>query len=650
MQQAVVVKLKMNGEGRFPGAFYNEQKVRLGLAELALARNVSPMLLDRLEVLRRMGVESGKALEEYMQERSEEFGNSKSLRWQLHLAVSVKGQELDKESLADLADRFMQAFGYGEQPYLVYFHHDTDNNHVHILTTNIDRFGRFINDSWDKKRMGRTMDQVLGITTEKQRERMFEFSFQTEGQFLNIARSCGFEPKREEEYGKVFYTFFRGGMPQMSLPVEQILSRCHAKDDAEDKLKCEKRIREIWAYMHKYRQESMKQQKAPSKGKAKTKKKVVENNQKDVFTTLTHKDGTPLSEQEQKQMRWFKSELKAKFRLDIHFQKDKNGVVRGYGLVDMAGKMAFDGSQVMKLQEIIDYKHSQTHICEDYQTNRCESSQANTAQQQAKPNRKEYEHDAALDVFNGIFSASVTRSADRDYVTIRWKNGSCDSKPISEKQASWYNHAGSDLERQDIATKLALSVFPREVYNHVRDYCIDEYEKGNDVSRFIDFGKCSVYKHKDGFYRARVFFRGETINDTYLINDEDAKAFMAASKDPEQQQQLVCFFAMKYAKEEEARKIRQDLRYDDIFSYDSRQEKSGLAQEIAKGVRSVERTTPGTIDHANAVARQLCVAAYMLRSVFIARGGAGDENREDELRKTKGYEEEIAEESNGIAY
>lgn len=30
MQQAVVVKLKMNGEGRFPGAFYNEQKVRLG--------------------------------------------------------------------------------------------------------------------------------------------------------------------------------------------------------------------------------------------------------------------------------------------------------------------------------------------------------------------------------------------------------------------------------------------------------------------------------------------------------------------------------------------------------------------------------------------------------------------------------------------
>lgn len=679
MQKAVVVKLKTNGNCKFPAAYYNEAKVREGLAELMCARNVDPLLEQRLAMLRRMGLNSGKALDRYMQEKSEKFENSNSKRWQFHVALSVKGTELDKNELNDLADRFMQSFGYGKQPYLVYFHHDTDNNHVHILSTNINRFGCFINDSRDMDRMVHTMDKLLGITTEKQRERMFGFSFQTEGQFLNVARSCGFEPRREEEDGKVVYSFFRGGQHQMSIPLEQILSKCQPKNDEEDKRKREKRIKEIRAYFYKYRQESLKQKK---EGHAKSKKEVRLNTHLDNVSKLTHKNGTPLTEQEQYQLRWFLSEMKAKFGLDVHFQKDKNKVIRGYGLVDRKGKMALDGSQVMKLAEIIDYsgkvmrsqntpppvsrnaivgssqsslqmQDSKTNICESShsniyesaQDNKGESSETSTTWQQTKPYRKEYEHDTSLDEFNGIFSASVSRSADRDYVTIRWQDGSSDRAPLSEKQASWYNHAAGDLEREDIATKLALSAFSREVYNHVRDYYIGEYEKGHDVSGYIDFNKCSIYKHQDGSYRVRVFFNGVTINSTYRISDEDAKAFMAAEKDPKRQQQLFYLFAIKYVREKDGNRIRQDLRYEDIFDYDSRKEKSGLAKEIAKGVRSVERATPGNIAHANAVSRQLCFTAYMLRSALTKQGGSSDYNREDELRKGRGYEDEIEAES-----
>ena len=678
MQEAVIVKLKTGKNCTFPAAYYNESKVRDGLAELMLTRNVSPLLATRLAVLRRMGMNSGKALEKYMQEKSDTSENSNSWRWQFHVALSVKGTELDKEELANLADRFMQAFGYGKQPYLVYFHHDTDNNHVHILSTNINRFGCFINDSHDKNRMVHTIDRLLGITTEKQRERMFGFSFQTEGQFLNVARSCGFEPKREEEDEKVFYTFFRGGVPQMTIPMEQIISKCQSKTDEEDKQKREKRIKEIRAYFHKYRQESLKQEKQKH---ASTKKELKMSATLDNVAKLTHKDGTPLTELEQYQLRWFLSELKAKFGLDVHFQKDKDGVIRGYGLVDRMGKMAFDGSQVMKLAEIIAYsgkqmrwqnttplesrntvpspsqnaiaapsqsssqrKDSQTNIYENSQSNTYELLQTSTTQQ-AKPHRKGYEHDASLDEFNGIFSASVSRSADRDYVTIRWQDGSSDSKPVSEKQASWYAHAGSDAERQDIATKLALSAFSREVYNHVRDYYIDEYEKGHDVSALINFDKCSVCKLKDGSYGVRVFFNSVMAREIYRLSDEDTDAFLAASENPGKQRQMVNFLAMKYLREEESRRIKQDLRYDDIFDYDSRKEKSGLAKEIAKGVRSVERATPGTIAHTNAVSRQLSIAAYTLRSAFTAHGGSRYENRENELRKGRGYEDEIEAES-----
>ena len=43
--------------------------------------------------------------------------------------------------------------------------------------------------------------------------------------------------------------------------------------------------------------------------------------------------------------------MKNKLGIDIHWQKDKNGIVRGYGIVDHKTKTAFDGSQVLKMGE-----------------------------------------------------------------------------------------------------------------------------------------------------------------------------------------------------------------------------------------------------------------------------------------------------------
>ena len=125
-----------------------------------------------------------------------------------------------------------------------------------------------------------------------------------------------------------------------------------------------------------------------------------------------------------------------------------------------------------------------------------------------------------------------------------------------------------------------------------------------------------------------------------LLSDEDARAYSYAMEHhPEQEKQITMWLAIKYLRKDDRSKIRQDLRYDDIFNYDRRKEKSGLAQEIAKGVRSIEQATPGTIDYANAVSRQLCIAAYTLRSVFTVRGGSGDENRENEPRRHSNYED-----------
>jgi hypothetical protein len=46
--------------------------------------------------------------------------------------------------MTDIADEYMHHIGFGEQPYLVYQHHDSGHPHIHIVTTNIKADGKRI--------------------------------------------------------------------------------------------------------------------------------------------------------------------------------------------------------------------------------------------------------------------------------------------------------------------------------------------------------------------------------------------------------------------------------------------------------------------------------------------------------------------------
>ena len=370
----ITKKLRQAGGGRFPAAGYNEGKVLEGVADLLIARNVDGRFLRQLDIMHAVGINAAGEVERYMREHSQTYGNSKTQNKQFHVALSVKEHEMDRYELGEFAERFMEKMGYGGQPYFVYFHHDTGNNHVHILSTRINRYGIAISDSFDKMRMQRVTDEILGITPEKERQKLFSYGFQTEGQFLNVARSCGYNPKEETVDGVECYTFFRSHYPQFTIPKGEVFKRMTAKEDSLAMRKRKERARQLKAILMKYRQLSLQQQILTQKGKAVTQSDIEERKTMALFG-LQHKDGNSFNEAEKLQVKWMLKELRQKLGIDIYWQKDKNGIIRGYGIVDHKTKTAFDGSQVLRMGEWMDI---QTKRNEEHAQKTIGSSAQNT--------------------------------------------------------------------------------------------------------------------------------------------------------------------------------------------------------------------------------------------------------------------------------
>ena len=267
----IVKKLRQVGGGRFPAAAYNEEKVQEGVAELLFARNVDKKFLWQLDIMHVVGINASGEVERYMKEHSITYGNSKAQNKQFHVVLSVKEHEMNKYELAKFAESFMDKMGYGQQPYFVYFHHDTANNHVHILSTRINRFGIAISDSFDKMRMQHAANEILGITPDKERQKVFSYRFQTEGQFLNVARSCGYNPKAEVVDGIEYYTFFRNHSPQFSITKDEIRKRMIMKDNQQALERRKQRAKQLKAILLKYRQQSLQQHHEYARGHAKRK-------------------------------------------------------------------------------------------------------------------------------------------------------------------------------------------------------------------------------------------------------------------------------------------------------------------------------------------------------------------------------------------
>lgn len=131
---------------------YNENKISEGKAIGILASNF------------------GKEFSELsLHEKLNRFQNL--IRWNrktktntVHISLNfAPGEKLSTDQLSKIASFYMSQIGFGNQPFLVYEHHDAAHPHVHILSTNIRSDGKRI----DLHNIGRTLSEKARVKIEK---------------------------------------------------------------------------------------------------------------------------------------------------------------------------------------------------------------------------------------------------------------------------------------------------------------------------------------------------------------------------------------------------------------------------------------------------------------------------------------------------
>ena len=456
----IVKKLGMVAGGGFPGAGYNERKVAEGVARLMAMENVDSAMRHKVELLHEVGFDCAGEIEKYLKERSRTYGNTKTTRFQFHIAASVKGQVMSADELTGFACQLMAEAGYGKQPYFVYYHHDTDNNHVHILSTRIQSNGFPIPDHHDYARLNAAANRILSSDINRDIQRMFSYDYLTEGQFANIIRLHGYKFERVKDG----YVLFRGGVKAATISLSEIERHISQENDTR-----KERARQLRAIIRKYKDgiaDGKVQNVENVKGHKGQKKKYVRRKVNHDIRKIKGSNGKTLSQEEQRYLSVLLDILKTKFGIDIHFQKDRNGDVRGYGLVDHNRKMAIDGSKVMKLSELIDFAQKQ--------------------ERKASP----------LDIYRDLFSIEIRKSGVDGIMSIRLFDGSEYTRKMSPRQSVWYFNS-PESERENVAIRIAATMFSTEIFEAV----LLKYPV-SDINSKI--GSVNIIKMRDGGRAIRV--------------------------------------------------------------------------------------------------------------------------------------------------
>ena len=282
----------------FHAVDYNERKVSEGVAELLEMKNFGS--------IGRIDPYTPDDLRQYLIDYTHR--NERIQKPQFHLAISCRGDEYSYEQLLDFAHQYLKEMGYGEegQPILIYAPHDTDNHHLHIVTSRIAPDGHKIDHHQERIRSQEVINRIMG---ENQQQRAseavknaFEYKFATLNQFKAILESSGYECYEKD--GNLCIK--RDGHVIDTLPLTTIQQ--HLQTFEPD----ERRRKQLRAILLKYR------------------------------------DMTA-DKEELRQL------MKQKFGVDLVFHGSKDKPY-GYTIIDHQSKTVLKGGDVLKLKDLLQFQ------------------------------------------------------------------------------------------------------------------------------------------------------------------------------------------------------------------------------------------------------------------------------------------------------
>lgn len=140
--------------------------------------------------------------------------NSISKKDQLHVVLSEKGEMLSKESFGVLGMKWMNEMGFEKQPYMIFFHKDSQNRHIHIVSTTIRMDGSKISDKFNYSKALGALNKLLGLDSleefKQKVSQMMEYKYSCLSDFQLLLLQNGYKSFLSDgilkisRYGKVF--------------------------------------------------------------------------------------------------------------------------------------------------------------------------------------------------------------------------------------------------------------------------------------------------------------------------------------------------------------------------------------------------------------------------------------------------------------
>jgi len=304
----------LSSTSTFNGVSYNTRKTHTSKGEL--------MKLKNFGFLQSSNGMSPDEIKTFLKAYSNR--NTRVKDKQFHAMISCKGREYNKEELTKIAEDWLQKMGYGDNPFLIVFHSDTKNNHVHLVSTRIGKDGKKIKDNMERIKAQTFLNEIMKLDPkqdcQKSISNLKSFYLSTPNQVRLYFEAQGYQLKEEQGLIKLF----KFGLLQGEIQLKEIERQ--AKAGTQD----QQRIMQLKAIINKYM-------------------RIYRSNPDPVYE--------PLRGNKTGKQKGYRSELslylKDKFGIELIFHGKDGKTPYGYTIIDHSGKNIFKGGEVFPLKELI---------------------------------------------------------------------------------------------------------------------------------------------------------------------------------------------------------------------------------------------------------------------------------------------------------